>query len=91
MLIEHSPLIEEPGSNYIVHVLPITSSSDDTTESITKFRTERRINFTTLLVLGRDETAVNTGSRGYVLGRIKKNPYPGSYASILVTSFCSVI
>ena len=55
---ENYTLIEEPGSEYLWHLSPKSSSALNISESILEFLSSRETN---LLALGCDGTATNTG------------------------------
>ena len=56
-------MLFEPGTLYIGHVTPVSGSSADITQSITKFLTMKRITPSELFALRCDETYVSVGKK----------------------------
>lgn len=68
---EHYSLISEPGSNYIGHVSPSTSSSSDIAKSIIDHLSEMGLPCDKLEIIGCDGTVTNTGWRNGVIRQIE--------------------
>ncbi|GBO46904.1 hypothetical protein AVEN_65118-1 [Araneus ventricosus] len=70
---EHCSLIQEPGSTYIGHVSPSSSSSNDITQSIISRLSELSISLEKLEVVGCDGTVTNTGWQNGVIHRLENH------------------
>lgn len=68
---EHITLIQEPGSVYIGHTTPCSSSAKSITNSMFNFLAENNYDLDQLLALGCDGTVVNTGSKNGVISQIE--------------------
>lgn len=68
---EHYSLISEPGSNYIGHVSPSTSSASDIAISIISYISQIGLSLDKLEVIGCDGTATNTGWKNGVIRQIE--------------------
>ncbi|GBM88836.1 hypothetical protein AVEN_121326-1 [Araneus ventricosus] len=64
-------LIQEPGSTYIAHVSPSSSSSNDITQSIISRLSELPISLEKLEVVGCDGTVTNTEWKNVVIHRLE--------------------
>lgn len=63
---EHYVLVQEPGSNYVGHVTPSSGSAANITVGIINYLEKYEID-TSIMAIGCDGTAVNTGQKGGVL------------------------
>lgn len=68
---EHYSLIQEPGSTYIGHVSPSSSSSTDITRSIKSHLSELGIPLEKLEVIGCDGTVTNTGWKNGIIRQLE--------------------
>lgn len=69
---EHVVLVHEPGSEYIGHIAPRSSTAADIVQSMTEYFDENSINLGTLVAVGCDGTATNTGCKGGAIRLIEK-------------------
>nr|CAH7728928.1 unnamed protein product [Callosobruchus chinensis] len=73
---EHVSIIEEPGSVYVGHVSPTSSSGKSIAMSIYEFCVRRDVSFDQMCAIGCDGTVVNTGCKNgairYLELQIKK-------------------
>nr|CAH7763285.1 unnamed protein product [Callosobruchus chinensis] len=73
---EHVSIIEEPGSVYVGHVSPTSSSGKSIAMSIYEFCLRRDVSFDQMCAIGCDGTVVNTGCKNgairYLELQIKK-------------------
>ena len=67
---EHYTILEEPGSKYLTHVSPKSSSAADITESIVEFLDDKDCD---LIAAGCDGTVTNTGHNNGILARIEQH------------------
>lgn len=68
---EHYSIIKEPGSDYLSHVSPNSSSAKDITASIVSCLTERGVSLEFLDVVGCDGTNTNTGWKGGAIRQLE--------------------
>lgn len=59
---EHIVLIEEPDTRYLGHVTPSSGSASDISTAIINFFIEKQISIDSLVAVGCDGTATNTGN-----------------------------
>lgn len=64
---EHVVLLQEPGSLYIGHLTPIAGSASCISFSIIDYLQSHNIDTSSIVAVGCDGTAVNTGHRGGVI------------------------
>lgn len=64
---EHISLVQEPGSNYLGHIVPITGSAKNISSSIMDFFYFNDIRTNDVIAIGCDGTAVNTGNKGGII------------------------
>lgn len=69
---EHVTIVQEPDSNYVCHVTPITGSARNITATMMDFFHTNNVNTDNVVVIGCDGTAVNTGSKGGVIRLIEE-------------------
>jgi hypothetical protein len=70
---EHVVLVQEPGSNYIGHVTPITGSARNISATIMDHFASKNIITDNIVAIGCDGTAVNTGPKGGILRLFEKH------------------
>ena len=68
---EHISLIQEPGSKYVGHVVPATGSAANIMKSMLDFFEESDIDLSSLMAVGCDGTAVNTGRRNELIRQLE--------------------
>jgi hypothetical protein len=64
---EHVSLIQEPGSEYLGHITPITGSARNVVSSIMDFFHSMNIDTSGVIAVGCDGTAVNTGKNNGII------------------------
>ncbi|XP_031339105.1 uncharacterized protein LOC116167737 isoform X3 [Photinus pyralis] len=69
---EHIVLLAEPGSRYIGHVTPISGTASSIKGGILQFLNLHFKDVSSLVAIGCDGTAVNTGSKNGVVALIEK-------------------
>lgn len=69
---EHITILSEPGCVYIGHVTPQSSNADDISKAIFDFCSQNAIVCDYIKIIGCDGTAVNTGSKGGVIQKLKE-------------------
>ena len=60
---EHVCFVEQPGSLYLCHTMPLSGTAEEIKNSIFHFIEENNIDLSDLQVIGCDGTPVNTGNR----------------------------
>jgi hypothetical protein len=70
---EHITVLNEPGSNYVGHTVPVTGRSSDIANSLIELLWKNKIVFDNLAVIGCDGTVVNTGAKRGVIRRVEEN------------------
>ncbi|KAK5649767.1 hypothetical protein RI129_000796 [Pyrocoelia pectoralis] len=68
---EHISLIQEPGSHYIGHVAPNSSSAKNIAEEILNFFEKRNFHLQDLMVVGCDGTVTNTGFKNGIITQLE--------------------
>lgn len=69
---EHITLLEEPGSNYIGHLSPISGTALNILDSLTEFLDSSSISFENLEVVGCDGTNTNVGTKGGIISLLER-------------------
>ena len=72
VLEEHVTLIKEPGSTYLGHITPTSSSALSIYQMILQFIENKNIDFHQLVAIGCDGTVVNTGYKTGVVRRLEE-------------------
>ncbi|XP_050309269.1 uncharacterized protein LOC126745454 [Anthonomus grandis grandis] len=68
---EHITLLQEPGSNYIGHLSPVSGLS--ILNSLTEFLDNSSISLDSLEAVGCDGTNINVGSKGGIISLLERN------------------
>lgn len=68
---EHIVILIEPGSQYMGHTSPDSSSASNILHGITKAFNEKSISLNDVKVIGCDGTITNTGNRGGLISRFE--------------------
>jgi len=69
---EHISIIQEPGSHYLGHVTPSSGHARSISSSIVEFFKMNEIDFSQVITIGCDGTAVNTGQKGGIIKLLDK-------------------
>lgn len=72
VLEEHVTMISEPGSQYLGHIAPTSSSALSISQMVLQFMENRNISIQELVAIGCDGTAVNTGYKTGLIRRFEE-------------------
>lgn len=69
---EHITLLQEPGSNYIGHLSPVSGTALSILDSLIEFLDNSSISFDSLEVVGCDGTNTNVGTKGGIISLLER-------------------
>lgn len=72
VLEEHVTMIKEPGSKYLAHIAPTSSSALSISQMMLQFMNNKNIDIHQLVAIGCDGTVVNTGYKTGVIRRFEE-------------------
>jgi hypothetical protein len=64
---EHITVISEPDSKYIGHFTPVSGAAQNIANELLQFATDKLLSINSLIAVGCDGTAVNTGRKGGII------------------------